>query len=78
MLLNQQQIGTIVFKKVKKTFIQKVLILETDLSNNMPDKIEINFIVSGIMGLIMDFISHDLPITTEELYQNIYNLLLKF
>lgn len=77
-LLNQQQVGTIVFKKIKKTFIQKALTLETDLSDNIPDKIEINFIVSGIMGLIIDFISHELPITAEELYQNIYNLLLKF
>ncbi|MFR8085910.1 MAG: TetR-like C-terminal domain-containing protein, partial [Leuconostoc gelidum] len=77
-LLNQQQVGTIVFKKIKKTFIQKALTLEIDLSDNIPDKIEINFIVSGIMGLIIDFISHELPITAEELYQNIYNLLLKF
>ncbi|MGY3743452.1 TetR/AcrR family transcriptional regulator [Leuconostoc inhae] len=77
-LLNQQQVGAVVFKKVKTTFIQKALILETDLSDSVPDKIEINFIVSGIMGLIIDFISHELPITAEELYQHIYNLLLKF
>lgn len=77
-LMNQPQIGATVFQQVKVAFIQKAQQLEATLPDNTPDIVEINFIVSGIMGLVMDFVTQDLVISADTLYQNIYHLLSKF
>ena len=77
-LLRQPTIGAAVFQQVKVAFIQKACALEATLPNNSPDTIEINFIVSGIMGLVMDFVTQDLAISAATLDQNIYALLRKF
>ena len=63
---------------MKVAFIQKACALEATLPNNSPDTIEINFIVSGIMGLVMDFVTQNLAISAATLDQNIYALLRKF
>ncbi len=77
-LLRQPTIGAAVFQQVKVAFIQKACALEATLPNNSPDTIEINFIVSGIMGLVMDFVTQNLAISAATLDQNIYALLRKF
>lgn len=77
-LLRQPTIGAAVFQQVKAAFIQKACALESTVPNNIPDKLEINFIVSGIMGLVMDFVTQALAISATTLEQHIYALLRKF
>lgn len=77
-LLRQPTIGAVVFQQVKAAFIQKACALELTLPNNIPDKLEINFIVSGIMGLVMDFVTQALAISATTLEQHIYAWLRKF
>lgn len=77
-LLNHPQAGAQAFRQVKRAFIQKVLLLEKDRPNNIPSLVEIDFIVSGIMGLVTDYVSQQLTLTADELYEEIYRLLQKF
>ncbi|WP_240081210.1 hypothetical protein [Leuconostoc citreum] len=54
------------------------MLLEKDRPNNIPSLVEIDFIVSGIMGLVTDYVSQQLTLTADELYEEIYRLLQKF
>ncbi len=76
--LTTPQAGAQAFRQVKRAFIQKVLLLEKDRPNNIPSLVEIDFIVSGIMGLVTDYVSQQLTLTADELYEEIYRLLQKF
>lgn len=76
-ILNRPEGSRQLFKKFKSLFTEKILLEENNLNNSKYDKIESMFIVSGVIGVIEEWISKKLKMSQKDLATNLYKVIKK-